>query len=163
MDQDTTWYGGRPRSRRHCVRWGTQLPLKRGTAPPLFGPCLLWPNGCPPQLLWAHTYLAIWMSTDQNMTYVIDHTAKFYSTSFCCNSVEAERVVVWNKIAGVAYKKHVTDICLQHSWHNDPTVHAWEHDCFWLHRVSNTHTHTHTHTCALVQWQVSSWTRSILT
>jgi len=33
MDQDATWYGGRSRSRRHCVRWGTQLPLKRGTAP----------------------------------------------------------------------------------------------------------------------------------
>ena len=27
------WYGGRPRSRRHCVRWGTQSPLKRDTAP----------------------------------------------------------------------------------------------------------------------------------
>ena len=24
---------------------GIQLPLKRGTAPPLFGPCPLWPNG----------------------------------------------------------------------------------------------------------------------
>ena len=22
MDQDATWYGGRPRPRRHCVRWG---------------------------------------------------------------------------------------------------------------------------------------------
>jgi len=48
MDQDATWYGGRPRPRPHCVRWGTQLPLKRGAAPPsppIFGPCLLWPNG----------------------------------------------------------------------------------------------------------------------
>jgi len=25
------------KSRQHCVRWGT--------APPIFGPCLLWPNG----------------------------------------------------------------------------------------------------------------------
>jgi len=34
MDQDASnWYGGRPLSRPHCVRWGTQLPLKRGTAP----------------------------------------------------------------------------------------------------------------------------------
>ena len=33
MDEDATWYGGRPRPRRHCVRWRTQLPLKRGTAP----------------------------------------------------------------------------------------------------------------------------------
>jgi len=90
MDQDATWYGGRPRSRRHCVRWRTQLPPKKGRSPtlsahvshgqtagwikmplgtkvglgschivldgdpapspkgaqlPVFGPCLLWPNG----------------------------------------------------------------------------------------------------------------------
>jgi len=37
IDQDTTWYGSRPRrSWRHCVRWGvTQLiPTQRGTAAP---------------------------------------------------------------------------------------------------------------------------------
>jgi len=33
MDQDATWYGCRPRSRRHCIRWGTQLPHKKGTVP----------------------------------------------------------------------------------------------------------------------------------
>jgi len=45
MDQDATWYRGRPRSRRHCVRWWTKLPPGKGTAPtPLFGLCLLWPN-----------------------------------------------------------------------------------------------------------------------
>jgi len=38
----------RPRPRRHCVRWGPS-PL-RGT-PPIFGPCLLWPNGRSSQLL----------------------------------------------------------------------------------------------------------------
>jgi len=35
MYQDTTWYGGRPQPRRHCVRWGPMqlsLPYK-GTAP----------------------------------------------------------------------------------------------------------------------------------
>jgi len=26
MDQDPTWYGGRPRPRRHCVRWGPCSP-----------------------------------------------------------------------------------------------------------------------------------------
>ena len=26
MDQDTTWYGGRPRPRPHCVRWGLGYP-----------------------------------------------------------------------------------------------------------------------------------------
>jgi len=30
---------------------GTQLPPKGAQEPPLFGPCLLWPNGRPSQLL----------------------------------------------------------------------------------------------------------------
>ena len=42
-DQDATWYGGRPRPRRHCVRWGPSYPTKTGTAPSLtFQPTLLW-------------------------------------------------------------------------------------------------------------------------
>ena len=46
VDQDATWYGGQPRPRRHCVRWGPRDPdtPKRGT-PPIFGPCILWLNG----------------------------------------------------------------------------------------------------------------------
>ena len=41
LDQDATWYGGRPRPRQHCVRWRS-----RGRTPsPIFIPCLLWPNG----------------------------------------------------------------------------------------------------------------------
>ena len=39
MDKDTTWYEGRPRPRRHCVRW------RPSSTSPIFGPCLLWPNG----------------------------------------------------------------------------------------------------------------------
>jgi len=31
-DQDATWYGGRPRPRRHCVRWGPSSPMERGTS-----------------------------------------------------------------------------------------------------------------------------------
>jgi len=31
MDQDATWYGGRPRPRRLCVRWGPSYPLIKGT------------------------------------------------------------------------------------------------------------------------------------
>jgi len=45
MDQDATWYGGRPRPRPHSVRWGRSFPKKRCTAPSIFGPCLLWRNG----------------------------------------------------------------------------------------------------------------------
>jgi len=99
MDQDATWYGGRPRPKPHCARWGPSFPLlqkrgpqfstnvccgqmdgwikmpfgtkvglgpghivlhgypappphKKGIAtPPIFRPCLLWPNGRPSQLL----------------------------------------------------------------------------------------------------------------
>jgi len=48
--KDTTWYGGKPRPRPHCVRWGHSSPQK-GHKPPIFGSCLLWPNGRPSQLL----------------------------------------------------------------------------------------------------------------
>ena len=53
MGQDATWYGGRPRPRRHCVRWGPSSPYEKGhsSPPPLVGPCLLWPNGRPSQQL----------------------------------------------------------------------------------------------------------------
>jgi len=35
MDQDATWYGGRSRPRRHCVRWGPRSP--KGHSPLIFG------------------------------------------------------------------------------------------------------------------------------
>jgi len=39
MDQDATWYGGRPRPSRHCVRWApSSIPRKGAQQPPLFGP-----------------------------------------------------------------------------------------------------------------------------
>jgi len=35
MDQDATWYRGRPRPRQHCVRWEPSLPFtpKKGHSP----------------------------------------------------------------------------------------------------------------------------------
>jgi len=33
MYQDTTWYRGRPRSRRHCVTWGPNSPSPKGHTP----------------------------------------------------------------------------------------------------------------------------------
>jgi len=47
MNQDATWYGGRPRPRRLYVGWDPAAPSpKRGQSPPpIFGPCLLSPNG----------------------------------------------------------------------------------------------------------------------
>jgi len=44
MHQDTTWYGGRPRHRRHCVRWGPSLSPPRKWAqqpPPTFRPMFI--------------------------------------------------------------------------------------------------------------------------
>jgi len=47
IHQDATWYGGRPRPRSHCARWGPSPPQK-GVQPSISicDPCLLWPNGC---------------------------------------------------------------------------------------------------------------------
>jgi len=37
IDQDATWYGGRPRPRRLCVRMGPSSPLsEKGVEPPQF-------------------------------------------------------------------------------------------------------------------------------
>jgi len=52
---DETWCRGRPRPWPHCVRWrpGSHPlpPQRKGAQPPIFGPCLLWPNGRPSWLL----------------------------------------------------------------------------------------------------------------
>jgi len=51
MDQDATWYRGRPRPTRprptrHCVRCGPSYPQKKGTPTPTqFLARLLWPYG----------------------------------------------------------------------------------------------------------------------
>ena len=44
VNQDATLYGGRPRSRRHCVRWGPSSPSPTAAQFPIFSPCLLWPR-----------------------------------------------------------------------------------------------------------------------
>ena len=51
IDQDATWYKGKPRPRPHCVTWGASSPSKNGHSPPIFGPCLFWPNGRPSRLV----------------------------------------------------------------------------------------------------------------
>ena len=45
MDEHATWYGSTPWPRPYCARWGPSYPREMGAAvPPLFGPCLLWPQ-----------------------------------------------------------------------------------------------------------------------
>ena len=58
MDQDATWYGGRPSiGPGHIVLDGDPAPLQEGAQqrcpPPLFGPwpCILWSSGQPSQQL----------------------------------------------------------------------------------------------------------------
>ena len=46
IDQDATWYGGRPRPWPHSVGWSSSSRQKRHNTPPHFGPCSLGPNGC---------------------------------------------------------------------------------------------------------------------
>jgi len=36
MGQDVNWYGGRPRPRPHCVRWGPSSPHGKGQSSPNF-------------------------------------------------------------------------------------------------------------------------------
>jgi len=39
MDQDATWYGGRPQRRQHCIRWGGSYPeIKETQQPPTVRP-----------------------------------------------------------------------------------------------------------------------------
>ena len=49
LDQDATWYGGKPRRWPHCVRLGPDSPGQKKAAQPhsprILGPCLLWPRG----------------------------------------------------------------------------------------------------------------------
>jgi len=52
MDQDATLFEGRSRPRSHSVTWGPRMiHPQMGQRPPIFNPCLLWPNGRPSQLL----------------------------------------------------------------------------------------------------------------
>ena len=92
MDQDTTWYGDRPRPRRHCVRWGPSSPMKRGT---FFGPYLLWPNGRPSKQLLAlvyndvdHTRIKVYNGSPDSNFYPTVVTARLILRCVCvCLSV----------------------------------------------------------------------------
>jgi len=41
MDQDATWYGGRPWLRRLCVRWGPRSPSPKWGGAPNFRPMFI--------------------------------------------------------------------------------------------------------------------------
>ena len=45
------------------VTWGPSSPTPKGHGPPIFGPCLLWPNGRPSQLLLRPCWVSYWNPT----------------------------------------------------------------------------------------------------
>jgi len=55
--QDATWYGGRPKSRPHCVRWGPSTPSKKGKAPKFSAGWIKVPLGSEVDLGPGHTVL----------------------------------------------------------------------------------------------------------
>jgi len=69
VQQGATWYGGRQRPRRHCVRWE---PPKKGHSSPHFGPCLLWPNGCMNHSRRSSSFFA-WLNYCVNRTQNLQH------------------------------------------------------------------------------------------
>ena len=57
MYPGTIWYGGRPRPRRHCVRWGPSSRSPKGAQPPIFGQyslCIvaIWLDGLRCHFVW---------------------------------------------------------------------------------------------------------------
>jgi len=52
MDEDTTWFGSRPRPRPHCIRQGPNSPWKgHSSSPPLISAHVCYGYGRPSQLL----------------------------------------------------------------------------------------------------------------
>ena len=68
MDQDATWYRARTRPRGYCVTWAPTSHRKGHSSLPLFGPCLLQPNGRPSQIL---------MSTCLSCSELFDESRQF--------------------------------------------------------------------------------------
>jgi len=50
-DQDETWHAGRPRPGHIVLDRDPSPPPPKRHSPPIFGPCLLWPNGRPSEVL----------------------------------------------------------------------------------------------------------------
>jgi len=83
MDQDATWYEGRPRPRPHCVRWPAPLlsSKKRGTAapPPIFSPCL-----CGQTAAWIKIQLSIVVGLGPGHIVLDGNPAPHFSAHVCC-------------------------------------------------------------------------------
>jgi len=58
MDSDATWYAGRPRPTRHCIRWGPSSPPQKGTEPRQFSAHVYCGHGRSSQLLLSTCYFS---------------------------------------------------------------------------------------------------------
>ena len=72
IDQDATWYGGRPRPRRLCVRWGPIPPpqKKRGHRPHSFRPMSIVAKRSPVSA--AAELLLTLLIVAKNVCYIVD-------------------------------------------------------------------------------------------
>jgi len=106
-DQDATWYIGRPRSKQHCVRWAPSSPHGKGHCsppPPLFGPCLLWPNGHQSQQLLSSCY----------GYFVSRHLSVYFQSAFVVfslvSSVQCCKWLAGNSISEMTYVLFVWNV-----------------------------------------------------
>jgi len=91
--QDTTWYGGRPQLRWHCVRWDPGPPPLRGT-PPNFRPMSVvakWLDGLRCHFVWRFTSVQVtFCSMGTQLPPEKMGTAP--APNFCCMSIVAKRL-----------------------------------------------------------------------
>jgi len=86
LDQDATWYEGRPLPRPHFVTWGPSSPSpKKGHSSLLiFSPHLLWPNGWMDQDdTWYRDTPRLWLYTVLDGDPLKGHSPQF-SAHVCC-------------------------------------------------------------------------------
>jgi len=82
MDQDATWYGGKPLPRPHCVRRGPNYPMERGTAAPTFRPMSMLAKRSPISATYELLYYFIAGLRSQHRAMI-----SFFETSVCCNNI----------------------------------------------------------------------------
>jgi len=100
--------------------------------------CDMWHSPCDIQHVTCDIHLAVWVSTDYHVTYVVGDTAKLQRSRLCRHRIKTEAVLVRDEIASVAYDEHVTYVLLNEASHYHTAVHAAKHDSFRL-KDSQTH------------------------
>ena len=115
MDQYATWYGGRPRPRRHCIRWGpsSALPMESSRAAPSFRAVSIVAKQSPisatAELLLTLEknvllYVSVWIWF-YVYTVIQKRTGPFY---FCCNLDQLFKFFRWWTLAVKLMIKDVT-------------------------------------------------------